>query len=252
VTKNFLIRREFIKEAKISEKVLKEWETVKIIKPKGFTEDNIPFYTLVALTRVNNIKKFLVMGYTLVEVQEILKKIGLPRNNESQEKSNELKKHLTIGGLAERVGVSSRTIKHWEDKGIIEPDMRSEGGFRLYSQAFVYLCNLIKDLQLFGYTLEQIKVASDYFREFLAISENIGTYSKEETEKKLDTMLLAIKELTEKMTLLKEGISRWEDLIDKKKKEIDTLKRKNQKKETPGEKKEKKENHKKIKGENHE
>ena len=252
MTKNFLIRREFIKEAKISEKVLKEWETVKIIKPKGFTEDNIPFYTLVALAKVNNIKKFLDMGYSLVEVQKILMKIGLPRNNESQEKSNELKKHLTIGGLAERVGVSSRTIKHWEDKGIIEPDMRSEGGFRLYSQTFVYLCNLIKDLQLFGYTLEQIKVASDYFREFLAISENIETYSKEETEKKLDIMLLAIKELTEKMTLLKEGISRWEALINKKKKEINTLKRKNQKKETPGEKKDKKENNEKIKGENHE
>jgi DNA-binding transcriptional MerR regulator len=169
-------------------------------------------------------------------------KIGLPRNNESQEKSNESKKHLTTGGLAERVGVSSRTIKHWEDKGIIEPDMRSEGGFRLYSQAFVYLCNLIKDLQLFGYTLEQIRVASDYFREFLAISENIEAYSKEETEKKLDTMLLAIKELTGKMTLLKEGISRWEDLINKKKKEINTLKRKNQKKE----------NNEEIKGENHE
>jgi len=67
------------------------------------------------------------------------------------EKSAKLKKHLTIGGLAKRVGVSARNIKHWEDKGIIEPDMRSEGGFRLYSQVFVYLCDLIKDLQLFGY-----------------------------------------------------------------------------------------------------
>ncbi|MCK7489606.1 MAG: MerR family DNA-binding transcriptional regulator [Anaerotruncus sp.] len=34
---------------------------------------------------------------------------------------------LTVGNLAERSGVSPRTIKHWEDKGIIEPDMRTRG-----------------------------------------------------------------------------------------------------------------------------
>ena len=142
--------------------------------------------------------------------------------------------------------MSIRTIKHWEDKGIIEADMRSEGGFRLYSQTFVYLCNLIKDLQLFGYTLEQIKTISDYFRQFLAIEENIDTYSREEAAKKLDTMLHAIEELKGKINLLKEGISRWEELINKKKKEINSLKKRIQKKAKPGNGEENK------KGENHE
>jgi hypothetical protein len=79
----------------------------------------------------------------------------------------------------------------------------------------------------------------------LAIEENIETYSKEETAKKLDTMLLAIKELTGKMNLLKKGITRWEELINKKKKEINTLKKKNQKREKPknGEDGKKGENH---------
>lgn len=246
MTKNFLIRNEFIEKAKISEKVLKEWETFKIIKPVGFTEDNLPFYSPQAVEQVNNVKKLLDMGYMVEDIQKILKKVGLPKNSGDSEKSARLKKHLTIGGLAERVGVSARTIKHWEDKGIIEPDMRSEGGFRLYSQVFVYLCNLIKDLQLFGYSLEQIKTISDYFREFLEINKNIETYPGEETEKKLEAMLTAIEELRAKMNLLKEGISRWEELISKKKKEINNLKKRNQKREKP--KKEEEEN----KGENHE
>lgn len=236
MTEDFLIHSEFIKEAKISKKVLKEWETIKIIKPAGSTEDNIPFYNPQAVERVNNIKKFLDMGYTIDDIQQILKKVGLPNNSGDPEKAKEVQKHLTIGGLAERVGVSSRTIKHWEDKGIIEADMRSEGGFRLYSQAFVYLCNLIKDLQLFGYTLEQVKTNSDHFRDFLAVEENINTYSIEETANKLDTMLLAIEELTGRMNLLKQGISRWEELITKKKKEINALKKKNQKRKKTGEK----------------
>jgi DNA-binding transcriptional MerR regulator len=248
MTKKFLIRNEFIEKAKISEKALKEWETFKIIKPVGFTGDNLPFYTPRAVERVNNVKKLLEMGYMVEDIQKILKKVGIPKNNGNSGKSAKLRKHLTIGGLAERVGVSARTIKHWEDKGIIEPDMRSEGGFRLYSQAFVYLCNLIKDLQLFGYTLEQIKTSSNYFREFLAIEENIETYPGEETAKKLDAMLTAIEELREKMNLLKEGISRWEELISKKKKEINNLKKRNQKREKPqyGEEENK------DKGENHE
>ena len=246
MTKNFLIRDEFIEKAKISEQVLKEWETAKLIKPVGFTEDNLPFYNPQAVEQVNNVKKLLDMGYMVEDIQKILKKVGLPKNNGDPEKSTRLKKHLTIGGLAKRVGVSARTIKHWEDKGIIEPDMRSEGGFRLYSQIFVYLCNLIKDLQLFGYTLEQIKTISDYFREFLAIEKNIETYSREETAKKMDTMLTAIEELRGKMNLLKEGISRWEELINKKKKESNNLKKRNQKREKPKQEGEEK------KGENHE
>ena len=76
-----------------------------------------------------------------------------------------------MGALAEKVGVSPRTIKHWEDMGIIEPNMRSEGGFRYYSDAYIYLCNLIKDLQLFNYSLVDIKMISDLFRYYLAIQQ---------------------------------------------------------------------------------
>lgn len=249
MAKDFLIRDEFIKEAKISEKVFKEWEPFNIIKPTGLTEDNIPFYKPRAVDQANHVKKLLEMGYPLEDIQKILRKVGMPdKSNKENKKSGELRKHLTIGGLAERVGVSIRTIKHWEDKGIIEADMRSEGGFRLFSQAYVYLCKLIKDLQLFGYTLEEIKMGSDHFRDFLAIEEDINTYSTGETANKLDSMLLAIEQLTGKMNLLKKGISRWEELINRKKKEINALKRRNQKREKP----EKKGEEKKIKGEDHE
>lgn len=229
MAKNFLVRKEFIEITKISEKVLKEWEALKIIKPSGLTEDKIPFYTQELIEHSSNIKKFIDMGYNLEEIQRILKKVGLPKIAKKTEKSEPLKKHLTIGGLAYRIGVSTRTIKHWEDTGIIEADMRSEGGFRLYPDIYIYLCKLVKDLQLFGYTLKQIKNISDHFRTFLAINKDIHTYSREETSKKLNSMLREIEILNDKMNLLKEGIQRWEDLINKKNREISNLKKKNQK-----------------------
>ena len=110
--------------------------------------------------------------------------------------------------------------------------MRSEGGFRLYADVYVYLCELIKDLQLFGYSLEEIKKISDYFRAFLAIKDNLEVYSKEDTETRLKEMLERIQVFDEKAGQLKQGIERWEDLLKKKKKEILNLRSRNRKRET--------------------
>ncbi|MGZ5480166.1 MAG: helix-turn-helix domain-containing protein, partial [Candidatus Aminicenantales bacterium] len=136
---------------------------------------------------------------------------------------------LTVGNLAERSGVSPRTIKHWEDKGIIEPDMRTEGGFRLYSEAYVFLCQLIRDLQLFGYTLEEIKAISDDVRTLVAIEAGTDAFPEAEVEKRLAALLEAIQALFDKMKLLEEGIERWKDLLKKKRKDILALQARNKK-----------------------
>ena len=143
--------------------------------------------------------------------------------------------YLTVGGLADRSGVSPRTIKHWEDKGVIEPDMRTEGGFRLYSESYVFLCQLIRDLQLFGYTLEEIKTVSDEVRDFLAIQADLEVFPKSVVDSKLAAMLGKIQDLYDRMKLLKEGIARWEDLLKKNKKDIRGLRNRNRKRQGPDE-----------------
>ncbi|MEA3420514.1 MAG: MerR family transcriptional regulator [Acidobacteriota bacterium] len=220
---------ELIVKAKITEKTLSEWEKIKLLKPDGMTNGKIPFYKEHTFEKVLHIKKLLDIGYELGDINKIIRKVGMPqieKTSRTQAKSNEF---LTVGGLAERVGVSPRAIKHWETKGIIEPDMRSEGGFRLYSEIYIYLCNLIKDLQLFGYSLEEIKTISDLFRDFLEIRTNLSIYSKKENEAKFNEMLQGIQALFSKTRLLKEGMERWDDLLKKKKKEVMSLKNQNKK-----------------------
>ena len=63
---------------------------------------------------------------------------------------------LTIGELAEKSGINVRTIKFWEEKGLISPFRRTEGGFRLYRQGDVALLSFIRDLQAFNYSLAEI------------------------------------------------------------------------------------------------
>jgi DNA-binding transcriptional MerR regulator len=42
---------------------------------------------------------------------------------------------MQIGEAAERVGLSLRTIRHWDEVGLVVPSARSNGGFRLYTEA---------------------------------------------------------------------------------------------------------------------
>jgi DNA-binding transcriptional MerR regulator len=229
MNKNIFTRDEFIAKFKLEDAFLREWERAKLLKPAGYTDEKIPLYSEEMSERVAAIQKLTELGYETAEIQKILKKIGLPRASEEKRKLNCIDRYLTIGDLAERVGLSPRTIKHWEDKGIIEPDMRSEGGFRLYSGRYVYLCELVRDLQLFGYTLEEIKEVSDSVRAFLAIQENPEAFPPEEVSRKLEAMLKEIDVLFDKMGQFRKGIRRWEDLLKKKKKEISDLHGRNQK-----------------------
>ncbi len=227
--------KEFIEITGAEQDDLELWEKLKLIKPIGFTEDKVAFYSHETLKQVKDIQKLLDLGYQPEDIQKIIKKIGLP--NKDKKPNNKLKKDqfLTVGQLAEKVDVSPRTLKHWEDKGILIADMRSEGGFRMYAEYYVYICKLILDLQLFGYSLDEIKTISDHFRDFIVIQEEITTFPKSDTAERLDVMDDAIARLLDKTGLLKQGIQRWEDLLKKKKKELSALKNQNLKREEPNE-----------------
>ncbi|MGQ1837835.1 MerR family transcriptional regulator [Kocuria turfanensis] len=41
---------------------------------------------------------------------------------------------LTVGQVAERFGVTVRTLHHYDDVGLLRPSERSAGGYRLYTE----------------------------------------------------------------------------------------------------------------------
>jgi DNA-binding transcriptional MerR regulator len=223
-------RQELCRRLGINGKTLDEWQDCRIFGPFGFSDDRIPLYAESAVADGEHIKRLSELGYGLKEIQKIIRKIGLPKADDGENTREKRRNFLTVGALAEKVGVSPRTIKHWEDMGIIEPNMRSEGGFRYYSDAYIYLCNLIKDLQLFNYPLGDIKMISDLFRDYLAMQHDPAAGALAEKVSKLDIMLQEIDRLSRRMAQLKAGIGRWEDLVKRKKKEVTTLRLEMQKK----------------------
>jgi DNA-binding transcriptional MerR regulator len=65
---------------------------------------------------------------------------------------------MQIGEVAERTGLTQRTIRFYEEKGILDAPARMEGGFRLYTEADVERIKGISQLrQLLCFSLEQMK-----------------------------------------------------------------------------------------------
>lgn len=77
---------------------------------------------------------------------------------ESEAESGAATPLLQIGEVAERTGVTQRTLRFYEEKGLLQPPTRLEGGFRLYSEDDIQRVERIKRLQtLLGFTLADIK-----------------------------------------------------------------------------------------------
>lgn len=63
-----------------------------------------------------------------------------------------------IGEVASRTGVTQRALRFYEEKGLLQPPERMEGGFRRYSEDDVTRIEFVKKLQdLLGFTLSEIK-----------------------------------------------------------------------------------------------
>lgn len=63
---------------------------------------------------------------------------------------------MHIGELAERTALSQRTIRHYDQIGLLTPSGRSEGGFRLYTEYDYDRLMLIRRMKPLGYSLEQM------------------------------------------------------------------------------------------------
>lgn len=65
--------------------------------------------------------------------------------------------HFQIGEVAESLGLSLRTIRYYEEIGLVTPSGRTDGGFRLYTDADVERLGLVKALKPVGLTLETMR-----------------------------------------------------------------------------------------------
>jgi DNA-binding transcriptional MerR regulator len=123
---------------------------------------------------------------------------------------------LRIGELAKLTGVTPRTLRYWEEQGLINPSGYRGGGERMYSQTDMARVIRIKDLQeLLGFTLAEVRVVLD--TEDVEVLDRVrseyrwGDASREVRRELLDQAIEANEKLLDRLNDTLERIGRFRD-----------------------------------------
>ncbi|WP_093850437.1 MerR family transcriptional regulator [Streptomyces pini] len=85
---------------------------------------------------------------------------------------------MQIGEVADRTGLSLRTIRHYEEVGLVIPSARTKGGFRLYTAADVDRLMVIRRMKPLDFSLEEM-------RDLLSVTDRLSADEPlEEAERK--------------------------------------------------------------------
>lgn len=144
---------------------------------------------------------------------------------------------LQIGEVADRTGVTQRTLRFYEERGLLKPPTRMDGGFRLYSEDDVGRVEQIKRLQsLLGLTLAEIKemVEAEEVREELKatfrpdrpVEERIERVGRriEVTQRQFDIITTKLTAMEEMRKDLEEQLRHYKEVIANLEKELDSTK----------------------------
>lgn len=92
---------------------------------------------------------------------------------------------LRIGEVATRTELSLRSLRHWEEVGLLRPSGRTEGGFRLYTDDDVERILVVRRMKPLGYTLEEMSVV---MRDIEALSAGVTGEERAAVLARLDAL----------------------------------------------------------------
>ncbi|GAA4874793.1 MerR family transcriptional regulator [Saccharopolyspora cebuensis] len=70
-------------------------------------------------------------------------------------------RRMQIGEVAERTGLSLRTIRYYDEVGLVVPSARSQGGFRLYTEPDIDRLGTVQRMKPLNLPLEEMRELLD-------------------------------------------------------------------------------------------
>lgn len=106
------------------------------------------------------------------------------------------KQQHTIGEVSRMTGLSTKTIRFYEDEGCIPPVTRAESGYRMYSEGDIWRLRLVKQIRQIGVSLADIKplVNQSVDRECSEFAGDLKTMLREQ-RLEIDRRLLELEDL---------------------------------------------------------
>jgi len=113
---------------------------------------------------------------------------------------------LLIGSLSRQTGVSVRTIRYYEQEGLLTPSDRRSSGYRIYTERDVEKLRFIRQAKQFGLTLKEIRGIMRCSRQGL---EPCCSMVRQLFNRKIAELEGKISELTQTRDRLKDRLRRW-------------------------------------------
>jgi len=121
----------------------------------------------------------------------------------------------SITDLAEEFEVTSRTIRFYEDKGLVEP--QRQGLTRIYSRSDRARLKLILRGRRLGFSLQEIKKMIDLYNPEAEPSEQLN-YTLQKCEEQLEKLKVQRRDINEAISELEEGIADLKEHLEDQKK----------------------------------
>lgn len=93
---------------------------------------------------------------TRAELRTLGQSVPRPAHEQSTTEQPATTRTMRIGEVADRIGLSLRSIRYYEESGLVEPSARTPGGFRLYTEPDVNRLLLIMQMKPLGFSLEEM------------------------------------------------------------------------------------------------
>ena len=85
---------------------------------------------------------------------------------------------MNISDVAKITGLTSKAIRFYEEKGLVTPPMRSENGYRTYTQQHLSELTLLRQARQVGFNLEESGELVNLFMPALAMTAPTARLSK--------------------------------------------------------------------------
>jgi MerR family transcriptional regulator, copper efflux regulator len=80
---------------------------------------------------------------------------------------------MNIGGLGAKAGVLPKTIRYYEDIGLIRPAERLPNGYRAYSSVDIRELHFIKRARALGFSVPEVRALLDLWRDKKRASRSV-------------------------------------------------------------------------------
>ena len=120
---------------------------------------------------------------------------------------------MTVGELAKKAGVTPRTIRYYEEVGLLPSFQRTENGYRTYTDNYINGVRMIRRAKRLGFSLKDLKELLEIRLQYSENEKQMIFRAIEIIKAHLESTYKKMKDMKDHISLLESEIKRLEVVL---------------------------------------